>query len=135
MAAACRVYDTALEYIRDRQAERGFESEMLWVSKVCFLYRHAISGQDIHQPDEMRNTLEKAFSLFPNNTIFIGIYAWNESRLRIMNRVRAMFARSLHEHPNIILWLSSLYDELHRRRPYDVNQVRSSFDAAVEQSK
>lgn len=135
VAAACKVYDGALEYIRERQAERGFESEQLWVSKICFLYRHAVSGQAIHRTSEMRSILEKALSLFPNNTIFIGIYVWNESRLRIMNRVRTMFARSLHEHPNIILYLSGLYGELHRSRPYDVNQVRSLFESAIEEAR
>ncbi|KAI9313832.1 NRDE-2, necessary for RNA interference-domain-containing protein [Dichotomocladium elegans] len=130
--AASAVYESSLDYIQERQAERGFESEILWVSYVRTLYRHATTGGVGYRPAQLRIVLERALKLFPNNTVFIALFVWNETRTKIYNRVRNVFTSSLKSGANIILWLSAIRTELHRCYPYDANLVRSLFESAIE---
>lgn len=130
--AASEVYERGLEYIKERQAERGFDSEVLWVAYARLLYQHAVAGGVGYKPSQMRVLLERALALFPNNTIFISLHVWNETRTKIYNRVRKFFTQALDSEPNIMLWLSAIRSELHRHHPYDINLVRSLFESAVD---
>ncbi|KAI7885758.1 DUF1740-domain-containing protein [Lichtheimia hyalospora FSU 10163] len=130
--AASEVYERGLEYIKERQAERGFESEVLWVAYARLLYQHAVEGGIGYKPSQMRVLLERALALFPNNTIFISLHVWNETRTKIYNRVRKFFTQALDGEPNVMLWLSAIRSELHRHHPYDINLVRSLFESAVD---
>jgi hypothetical protein len=38
----------------------------------------------------LRQTMERALILFPNNTIFLAFYIWNESKTKINNRVQKL---------------------------------------------
>ncbi|KAI9025805.1 NRDE-2, necessary for RNA interference-domain-containing protein, partial [Phycomyces nitens] len=132
LEAACAVYEQALLYIKDHQAERGFASETMWIAYAELLYRHATRGYGGHKPIILREAMERALQLFPNNTLFLGLFIWNEARTRIHNRVRNFFGLALDKDPNVILWVSAIHRELHNHFPYDINLVRSLFERAVE---
>jgi hypothetical protein len=69
-------------------------------------------------------------TLFPHNTIFLSIYAWNESSLRIDDRVRAIL-RSLvlsESNDNII---GRLFAICHETRAGNKYSVHAAFEHAV----
>ncbi|KAL0074451.1 NRDE-2, necessary for RNA interference-domain-containing protein [Phycomyces blakesleeanus] len=132
LESACAVYEQALLYIKEHQAERGYASETMWMAYAELLYRHATRGYGGHKPIILREAMERALQLFPNNTLFLGLFIWNEARTRIHNRVRNFFGLALDKDPNVILWVSAIHRELHNHFPYDINLVRSLFDRAVE---
>ncbi|KAI9489261.1 NRDE-2, necessary for RNA interference-domain-containing protein [Zychaea mexicana] len=132
---ASNEFEHALEYIQERHAERGFESELLWVAYAKLTFQNvAMNRRAGYKPGHLRHLLNRALILFPNNTVFIGLYVWNEAKTKLYNRVRSMFAKSLESDPNVILWLSSIRTELHYHEPYDVNQVRSLFESSIEKT-
>ncbi|KAI8393343.1 NRDE-2, necessary for RNA interference-domain-containing protein [Radiomyces spectabilis] len=130
--AACAVYDRALRYVRDRQAERGFVSEKLWKAYAELLCHHQMKSHGGYKPGLLRDAMTRALALFPNDTIFLGLFIWNEAKTKLHGRVRAFFGEALESSPNVMLWLSAIQSELHQYCPYDVNQVRSLFERAVE---
>ncbi|CAO0790696.1 unnamed protein product [Mucor circinelloides] len=134
LESACLVYQHALDYIKERQAERGYESEMVWVEYATLLYRHATTSTS-YKPGLLRQAMEQALALFPNNTIFLGFYIWNESKTKIFNRVQHMLNDAVKKDSNVILWLSAIYSELHKYTPYHVNSVRDYFERSTQDTR
>lgn len=95
LESAVSTYQYALDYIKGRQAERGHESEIIWIELASIMYYHSTKGVGGYKLSLFRQTLEQALQLFPNNTIFISFYIWNESKTKIYNRVNALFNMSL----------------------------------------
>ncbi|KAG2234395.1 hypothetical protein INT48_003622 [Thamnidium elegans] len=120
---------------RERQAERGYESEMVWIEYAGLLYRHA-SNKDTggYKASVLRDAMEHALKLFPNNTMFLSFYIWNESKTKIYNRVHDLLNKSLRE-SNVVLWLSAIYSELHRYKPFQVNSVRDFFERSISDTR
>ncbi|KAG0944610.1 hypothetical protein G6F29_004478 [Rhizopus arrhizus] len=131
---ACRVFERALDYIKERQAERGYVSEIIMTEYANILYRHTKYHQfeGGFQPRIMRGVMERSIQLFPNNTMFFAFYIWNESRAKVFNRVQKLFNDSLSKESNVVLWLSAIYNELHRYKPYQTNLVRDLFERAIQ---
>ncbi|KAI8876533.1 DUF1740-domain-containing protein [Backusella circina FSU 941] len=134
---ASRVYEHALKYLKERHADRSYASETLWIEYARLHYHHAIKQTTSfgYQPQVVRSILLQALELYPNNTIFIALHAWNESRTKIYSRVKTFFDNSLKKDPNVILWLSAIYNELHRSKPYQVNQTRDFFERSIACTK
>ena len=65
----------------------SFTTELLHQSRSKLLYHHMRTG-GIYKPARIRELFEESISLFPHNTIFLSLFAWNESRFRIEGRVR-----------------------------------------------
>ncbi|KAI8972712.1 NRDE-2, necessary for RNA interference-domain-containing protein [Pilobolus umbonatus] len=128
---ALTVYENALSFIQDNQAERGYESEIVWVEYAWLLYRHA-NNKGGYKVNEFRKTMERALTLFPNNTIFISLFVWNESKSKFYNRVQTLFNNALRKDSNVILWLSAIYCELHKYQPYQVHAVRDLFERSID---
>ncbi|KAI8340046.1 NRDE-2, necessary for RNA interference-domain-containing protein [Chlamydoabsidia padenii] len=129
---ASQVYQQIFDYLSENHIDRGFISEKIRVSHVELLYHHAIRNNSGYQPSKLRHATKHGLALFPNNTILLGLFIWNESKTWIYNRVQGLFATSLASDPNIILWLVYVYVHLHRNQPYDVNLVRTLFEEALE---
>lgn len=68
----------------DRAAEALFRQ-----SFARLLYIH-ISQKHPYSPATVRSFLAESIAAFPHNTIFLSLYAWNESRFRIDDRVRGI---------------------------------------------
>lgn len=93
---ATLIYEHTLDYIKERQAERGYESEVIWVEYAGLLYYHA-STQKNYKPSVLREVMERALVLFPNNTMFLAFYIWNESKTKINNRVQKLLNTMLNK--------------------------------------
>ncbi|KAI9303040.1 NRDE-2, necessary for RNA interference-domain-containing protein [Cunninghamella echinulata] len=126
-----KLYQKTFDYIEEHHGQKGFISERIWVSFIKLLYHHAVRNESGYQPIKLRTLTMKALKLFPNNTILMGIFIWNESKTWVYNRVQNVFTENLSRDSNVILWLSYIYFQLHRRKPYDVNLVRTIFEEAV----
>ncbi|KAL8770927.1 MAG: hypothetical protein Q9209_003578 [Squamulea sp. 1 TL-2023] len=70
--------------LNDRRAEALFRQ-----SFARLLYTHTIQKRPI-SPSIIRSSLTESITAFPHNTIFLSLYAWNESRFRIDDRVRGI---------------------------------------------
>lgn len=132
--SACLVYQHALDYIKERQAERGYESETMWIDYATLLYRHATTSSS-YKPGILRQAMEQALALFPNNTIFLGFYMWNESKTKLFNRVQHLLNDAVKKDSNVILWLSAVYSELHKYTPYHVDSVRDYFERSTQDTR
>ncbi|RUS21226.1 NRDE-2, necessary for RNA interference-domain-containing protein [Endogone sp. FLAS-F59071] len=166
---ACKVFDRTLDEYVARGVERSIDAEILFMAyplvNIVLVYRHSVSGYAF-RPAVLKTVLDRALSLFPNNTIFLSLFFYNEARTKIENRVRRFLNNALERliclscktqlvrfldifkaetnctratraififrEPNHLLWVFSLYAELHHHLPYNVNLVRSLFDRALE---
>lgn len=63
--------------------------ELLHQSFARLLYLHA-TKVPLLKPAMIREALTLSISVFPHNTIFLSLYAWNEARFRIDDRVRSI---------------------------------------------
>jgi hypothetical protein len=85
--AACEVFESLWKYYTDRGVERSIDNEVLLVAYGRMLYRHS-SKRGGYKPSVMRDMLTRSLELFPNNTILLSLFMWNEARTKIENRVR-----------------------------------------------
>lgn len=93
--AAGQVYQQVFDYLTENQIDRSFISEKIWVSHVELLYQHTIRKDSGFQPGKLRQATKQGLALFPNNTILLGLFIWNESKTWIYNRVQDFFATTL----------------------------------------
>lgn len=112
----------------DRKLGQSAPHELLLQSASRLLFHHARIGP--FRPALLREQLAIFITLFPQNTIFLSLYAWNESRLRIDNRVRNILLSTVLTPENDTL-TSRLFGI-----NYEINQgtkhsVRSAFEHAV----
>ncbi|KAI9286695.1 NRDE-2, necessary for RNA interference-domain-containing protein [Umbelopsis sp. AD052] len=129
--AACDVFEGLWKYYTDRGVERSIDNEMLLVAYGRMLYRHS-SKRGGYKPSVMRDMLTRSLELFPNNTILLSLFMWNEARTKIENRVRQHLNQAIERDPNYVLWEFAIYSELHHHVPYNPNMVRSLLERAVE---
>ena len=91
---AVKEYHTAMNRLLHLPAKAAgtfgpFTEELLHQSRSKLLYLHIREGGGGgYKPARIRELLEESISLFPHNTIFLSLFAWNESRFRIEGRVR-----------------------------------------------
>jgi len=131
---ACQVFETIWTGFRDRGVERSIDNEVLLVAYARMLYRHS-AKRGVYKPSIMRDMLTRSLELFPNNTILLSLFMWNEARTKIENRVRQLVNQAIERDPNYVLWEFAIYSELHHHLPYNANMVRSLFERAVECSR
>ena len=115
------------ELIARRESPR-ISLELMLQSAAKLLYYHARSGP--FRPALLRDHLTKWLTLFPRNTIFLSLYSWNESRLRIDDRVRAMLRSTVltEANDNIISRLFAIRYEMHAG---NVPSTLAAFENAV----
>ncbi|KAL2814570.1 NRDE-2, necessary for RNA interference-domain-containing protein [Aspergillus cavernicola] len=65
----------------------SYTTELLHQSRAKLLYHH-LRTITLYKPSHIRTILTESITLFPHNTIFLSLFAWNESRFRIEERVR-----------------------------------------------
>ncbi|PYI11643.1 DUF1740-domain-containing protein, partial [Aspergillus sclerotiicarbonarius CBS 121057] len=123
----------------------AFTTELLHQSRARFLYHH-IRTSNIYKPSHIRTLLTESISLFRHNTIFLSLFAWNESRFRIEERVRDTIrdiTTITSSHPDdltstptqipITTHLFSIYTELNRPiyAGSTLHSVRAAFEKAI----
>lgn len=133
--AALTVYDEFVLELERRSVARTFPGihELCLCRKARLVYLNSITAKAF-KPITLRSTLEAALGIFPQNTAFLSLYSWNESRTKIENRLRTIVRdRVLQEGKETVTgWLFSIWAEMRAAEHYNVHAVRSLFERGVE---
>lgn len=100
--AACGVFDSIWTYYTDRGVHRSIDNEVLLVAYARMLYRHS-AKRGVYKASIMRKMLTRSLELFPNNTILLSLFMWNEARTKIENRVRQQVNQAIERFVFVIL--------------------------------
>ncbi|KAI9789548.1 MAG: hypothetical protein M1816_005955 [Peltula sp. TS41687] len=127
-------YAKASEFL----SNRPLAFELLHQSKSHLLYHHATHSHHF-RPALLRSSLFESIQLFPQNTIFLTLYAWNERRFRIDDRVRSVINDlSLRQGEaentiTIINWIFAVWTESHGSlgAGHNVHSIKAVFERAV----
>lgn len=137
---------TRLSTLPAHDSFKSFTTELLHQSRAKLLYHH-ISQGNAYKPAHIRALLTESIALHPHNTIFLSLFAWNESRNRIEERVRGVIrditttaTTQAAKHNNILntqipitSHLFSIYTELNRPvyAGSTLHSVRAAFEKAL----
>ncbi|KAK2861374.1 hypothetical protein FQN49_004258, partial [Arthroderma sp. PD_2] len=125
ISGAIEVYDNAEQRLKAHKLDTGLFLEPIHQAKARLLYHHIMENR-VYKPAQIREELSKSISLFPQNTIFLSLFAFNETRYRVENRLRSVLSSQLLEpqgsgdttdpmkQSTLIPHLFSIYSELHR---------------------
>jgi len=102
--------------------------ELFLQSAARLLYHHARTGP--FRPALLREHLSNFLNLFPRNTIFLSLYTFNESRLRIDNRVRNMLLSTVLTPENDTL-TSRLFAIHYEIGHGTIHSARAAFEHAL----
>ncbi|KAI8966202.1 DUF1740-domain-containing protein [Daldinia sp. FL1419] len=103
--------------------------ERLLQAAARLLYYHARQGP--FRPGFLREQLEKYINFFPNNTIFLSLYAWREARLSIDDRVRSILDKAVLVEPHDCI-SSRVFAIRYESRTGNVHSTRAAFEHAFE---
>ncbi|OJZ88703.1 hypothetical protein ASPFODRAFT_185342 [Aspergillus luchuensis CBS 106.47] len=120
----------------------NFTTELLHQSRARLLYHH-IRTSGIYKPSHIRSLLSESISVSRHNTMFLSLFAWNESRFRIEERVRDTIRDITSINTNtdnctaapvpITTHLFSIYTEVNRPTyaGSTMHSVRAAFEKAI----
>ena len=147
--SSCRTLETAhstftrnLSLLSSRFSSTSTPHELLHQSFARLLHYHA-THVPLFKPAFVREALAASIALFPQNTIFLSLYAWNESRFRINDRVRSIIAdvvlnsspssQSNDANDSVTPHLFAIYTELNRSPTFgsNTNTIRHTFERAI----
>ncbi|KAI4150849.1 MAG: hypothetical protein LQ340_003860 [Diploschistes diacapsis] len=153
LQAALAIFTSNIALLSGHLPQTSQTHQLLHQSLSRLLHYH-VTHSTSFQPSLIRSTLSQSLSLFPTNTIFLSLYAWNEARFRLNDRVRTVISDILyptttslkpsvpsaitacsHLLPtsNLIPYLFSLSTEL--RRPAhmgsNAHTIRAAFERAL----
>ena len=126
--SALASYSKFSQMLRVRRLASSTSHELFLQSATRLLYHHARIGP--FRPALLRDHLTNFLMLFPQNTIFLSLYAFNESRLRIDNRVRSMLLSTALTFQNDTL-TSRLFAIHFEIKHGTIHSVRSAFESAL----
>ncbi|EKG12592.1 protein of unknown function DUF1740 [Macrophomina phaseolina MS6] len=102
----------------------------------CQMISYHSKHVKLFKPVITRSVVQESIKFFPNNTKFLAIYAANEARFRVDDRVRAIMQDVvLHKgDQSIVGWFFAVYSELKRGENLGgtTHAVRAAFERAVE---
>jgi hypothetical protein len=116
--------------------------ELLHQSQARLIHYHIRRGiKSSYRPAEVRDTLNQSLTLFPNNTIFLYLYTYNEARFRVDDRVRSLVRNLVlqNRQETIIGWMFSVHHEFSRTTYLqgasgNTNSVQAIFESAITSS-
>lgn len=122
------------------QTSQSTIREYLHQSFSHLLY-HYVTHTHLFKPSDVRSLLAESIAQFPQNTIFLSLYSWNEARFRIDDRVRSIMKdvvlasgkSKTKQQESIIPHFFAIYTELERSVTFGSNAstIRSTFERAV----
>ncbi|EFQ97294.1 hypothetical protein MGYG_00335 [Nannizzia gypsea CBS 118893] len=143
LSGAIEVYDNAGQRLEAQKLDNATFQEPIHQAKARLLCHHMTENR-VYKPAQVRDDLYKSIILFPQNTIFLSLFAFNEARFRVENRVRSLLTRQILEpvgndasstekRSTIIPHLFLVYSELHRgvSAGSTAHSVRAAFESAV----
>lgn len=138
LATVLPLYDSLVQELERRNLAGPQSSvhEMCLMSKARLLYHHATTAR-IFKMKIIRDFLEQSVVLFPNNSIFLGLYAWNEGKTKIENRVRTLIRDVTLEEgkETVVGWTFAVWAEMRMVGAgggYNAHAVRALLEHAVE---
>ncbi|KAI5858627.1 NRDE-2, necessary for RNA interference-domain-containing protein [Tricharina praecox] len=133
--AAIAVYDGFTSELgrRSLTGPTSHFCELCLLRKVRLVYMHSTTARPF-KPATLRSHLEAALEIFPHNMAFLSLYAWNESRTKIENRLRTVIRDRVLKDGNetVAGWLFAVWAEMRMAQHYNVHAVRHLFERAVE---
>ncbi|KAI0386205.1 DUF1740-domain-containing protein [Hypomontagnella monticulosa] len=103
--------------------------ERLLQSSARLLYYHASQGP--FRPGFLREQLTKYINFFPQNTIFLSLFAWREARLSIDDRVRSILDKVVLAEPHDCV-SSRVFAIRYESRTGNIHSTRAAFEHALE---
>ena len=114
-----------------RDVPHSISHEVFLQAAARLLFHHASIGP--LRPALIREHLTRFLNLFPQNTTFLSLYTWNESRLRIDNRVRNILRSTILTTGSDTL-TSRLFAIQYEIRHGTIHSTRSVFEHALSSS-
>ena len=129
------IFQKMEDELKYKQLDQTEIHEKLLMTKSRLSFLHTSTSR-AYQASTMRDILQKAITLFPNNTAFLSLYTWNEARTKLDNRVRTI----LHEvvlkdgEETTLRWVFAIWAEMqiNPNRRANQNAIRNLFERAVE---
>lgn len=142
VSAASSALKSNIALLSTHVSSSSSNHEYLHQSFARLLYYHA-THTHIFKPSDIRSILAENINQFPQNTIFLSLYAWNEARFRISDRVRSIVKELVLRgsgdmktgaQDSVIPHFFAIHSELHRGVTFGSNifTIRSTFERAVE---
>ncbi|MCJ1475511.1 hypothetical protein MMC13_004174 [Lambiella insularis] len=139
--AALSTFEVQISLLTSRLPPKSPQHELLHQARAQLLYYHT-SHTQLFKPALIRSTLTESIKLFPQNTIFLSLYAQNETRFRIDDRVRSIVSDLLltnhstgsSSNESIISHFFAVYAELNRSTTLGSNthSIRGVFERAID---
>lgn len=143
LESAQSAFSAQFSVLSTRSRTTSSPHELLHQSFARLLHYHA-THMPLFKPASIREALAASIALFPQNTVFLSLYAWNESRFRIDDRVRTIIqdvvltSRTSIQHDDemtesVTPHLFAIYSELNRSVTFGSNNntIRNTFERAV----
>ncbi|KAK6497523.1 hypothetical protein TWF481_011929 [Arthrobotrys musiformis] len=120
-------------------ANRTDKIEEVYMSKARVFFRYALTAR-AYKASTFRVFLESAIKKFPDNTAFLSLFVWNESRSKIEYRIRTLLAPdtgSDERTGSVVKWVFSIWAEMQMSagNNVNVNGIRNLFERAVESER
>ncbi|KAI0841732.1 DUF1740-domain-containing protein [Hypoxylon sp. FL0890] len=103
--------------------------EQLLQSAARLLYYHARQGP--FRASFLREQLTKYINFFPQNTIFLTLFAWREARLSIDDKVRSLLDEVILVEPHDCV-SSRVFAIQYESRTGNIHSTRAAFEHALE---
>lgn len=142
LSKATSTYKSNIALLSTHSSSSSSNHEYLHQSFARLLHYHA-TNTCLFKPSGIRSLLAESIAQFPQNTIFLSLYAWNEARFRIDDRVRSIVKELVlggsgdvksKAQDSVMPHFFAIYSELHRSITFGSNifTIRSTFESAVE---
>jgi hypothetical protein len=128
IVAAISAYSEFSQALADHNFGATTAHELFLQSAARLLYHHTRTGP--FRPALIREQLTKFLILFPKNTLFLSLYAINEFRLRIDNRVRGLLLSNILAPQNDVL-TSRMFAIQYEISHGTIYSVRAAFENAL----
>ncbi|TQS38114.1 hypothetical protein Golomagni_01387 [Golovinomyces magnicellulatus] len=124
--SAMNIYISTSRLLDDRKQKNSHE--LLLQSAARLVFYHCQCGP--YRPAQIREYLTGFLQKFPKNSVFLSLYSWNESRLRIDNRVRNILLNTILNSQNDCL-TSRLFAIRYEIKSGTIYSVKAAFEHSV----
>jgi hypothetical protein len=136
--AALSLFEAQITLLNSRLPPNSIIHELLHQFRAKLLYYHTTHTHSF-KPALVRSVLTESISVFPHNSMFLSLYALNETRFRIDDRVRSIVhdvvlnrnGISSSDQESVVSYFFAIYTELSRTGS-NVHSIRGAFEHAME---
>ncbi|KAJ3346837.1 hypothetical protein HDU91_006936 [Kappamyces sp. JEL0680] len=128
--AVVEVYAKATAPTQDGEA--SLLCEMAYQDQVHLLVTIMQTPTSLFRPALLRQVLEEALERYPSNTLLLGIYGWSEGKYKVEGRIKRFLGLHAIKESSHIIFLFSLWTELHQTSEPNYTRLLSLARNAVE---